>query len=333
MDRMDFAQSVVRTRVFEKRLLQRTIIERMIEAENIETVFRILSETEYSNQLAKADRPEDYDKVLSAELDRVYELMMEVSPDQRIVELLLLKYDYHNLKVMVKEHILDKDFSHMYVKRGTAEIEKIKSGFLSENYRDIKEEFTRALQEVVSDYENNKDPQRIDLIFDKYYFDHLYKLAKETGIELFQEYVMDLIDFTNIRTLIRLKRQNKSNQFLEEVLLPHGNIDLNSIVLSLRDNIENIIEKFKTYSISPALKQGLEDYQETGSLSHYEKYMDNHLMDLNRSSSSIHFGPEPLFSYILAKETEISILRIIMVSKINNIPPDSIRERLRDLYV
>lgn len=333
MDKMDFTQSVVRTRVLEKRLLQRTIIERMIDAENIAVVFRILGETEYSNQLGKVDRPEDYDKVLSAELDRVYKLMKEVSPDKRVIDLLLLKYDYHNLKVMVKEHILDKDFSHMYVNRGTVDYQEIKSDLLAENIKDIQEEFSNALEEVLSDYEKTKDPQRIDLILDKYYFEHLYDLAKETEIDLFIEYVEDLIDFTNIRTLIRLKKQNKSNKFLEEVLLPNGNIDLETIVLSLTDNIDNIINKFKNHSISPSLKQGLLDYDETGSLSHYEKYMDNHLMELNRSSFSVHFGPEPLFSYIVAKETEISILRIIMVSKINNIPPDSIRERLRDLYV
>lgn len=333
MDRMDFTQSVVRTRVLENGLLQRTIIERMIDAKSIDEVFRILGETEYSNQLGKAERPEDYDMVLSAELDRVYKLMQEVSPDERVIDLLLLKYDYHNLKVMVKERVLDKDFSHIFVDRGTVDLKKLKTNFLSENYMDIEDEFAEALQRVTEDYEKTGDPQRIDLIFDKYYFEHLYNLAKETEIELFVEYVEDLIDFTNIRTLIRLKKQNKSNNFLEEVLLPHGKIDLGAIVLSLNDSIDNIINKFKTYSISPALKKGLGDYEETGSLSNYEKYMDNHLMDLNRSSKNVHFGPEPLFSYVFAKETEISILRIIMVSKINNIPPDSIRERLRDLYV
>jgi V/A-type H+-transporting ATPase subunit C len=35
----------------------------------------------------------------------------------------------------------------------------------------------------------------------------------------------------------------------------------------------------------------------------------------------------------LAKENEIRIIRIIMVGKINNMPTDSIRERLRDVYV
>lgn len=333
MDKMDFTQSVVRTRVLEKRLLNRTIIERMIDAEDIQGVFRILGETEYSNQVGKIDRPEDYDKILSSELDRVYKLMEEVSPDQRVIDLLRLKYDYHNLKVMIKEHLLDNDFSHMYVDRGTSDYQGIRSNFLSENYRGIKEEFAQALEDVMSDFEKNEDPQRIDLILDKYYFDHLYKLAKETEVDLFIEYVEDLIDFTNMRTLIRLKKQNKSNRFLEDVLLDHGKIDIKSIVLSLSDSIDNIMNKFKNYSISPALREGLKDYEETGSLSHYEKYMDNHLMELNKSSFSVHFGPEPLFSYVLAKETEISILRIIMVSKINNIPPDSIRERLRDLYV
>lgn len=333
MDRMDFTQSVVRTKVLEKRLLQRTIIERMIDAKHIDEVFRILGETEYSNQLGKVERPEDYDLVLSAELDRVYALMQELSPDSRVIDLLLLKYDYHNLKVMVKENILDKDFSHLYVDRGTMDIQAVKADFLSEQSNDIQKEFAVALKDVLDDYEETKDPQRIDLILDKYYFEHLYALAKETEIDLFVAYVVDLIDFTNIRTLIRLKKQNKSNRFLEEVLLPHGKIDRETIVLSLTDGIDNIINKFKNYDISPILKQGLEDYEETGSLSHYEKYMDNHLMDLNRSSKNVHFGPEPLFSYALAKETEISILRIIMVSKINNIPPDAIRERLRDLYV
>lgn len=56
-------------------------------------------------------------------------------------------------------------------------------------------------------------------------------------------------------------------------------------------------------------------------------------MNLNKSSKYITFGPEPIFSYIVAKETEIKNLRIIMVSKTNGISPEAIRERVRDLYV
>ena len=186
---------------------------------------------------------------------------------------------------------------------------------------------------VEEDFERNKDPQRIDILLDKYYYIHLYELAKKTEIPLFIDYVQDLIDFTNIRTLIRVKKQNKDIKFLEEVLLPNGKIDAEEIIMALNDPIDDIINKFKNYDISPEIKKGLEAYKDTNRLSEFEKLMDNYLMELNQESKYIHFGPEPIFSYIVAKETEIKVLRIILVSKVNNIPPDRIRERLRDLYV
>ena len=81
------------------------------------------------------------------------------------------------------------------------------------------------------------------------------------------------------------------------------------------------------------LVEGLEAFRRTGRLTEFEKIADNDIMRLHESSKSIVFGPEPIFSYLFAKETEIKVLRIIMVSKINKLSPEVIRERLRDLYV
>ena len=39
------------------------------------------------------------------------------------------------------------------------------------------------------------------------------------------------------------------------------------------------------------------------------------------------------FFLIYAKETEIKLIRIIMVGKLNNVAEEVIRERLRDSYV
>ena len=56
-------------------------------------------------------------------------------------------------------------------------------------------------------------------------------------------------------------------------------------------------------------------------------------MDLMKSGKLVTFGPERILSYIYAKETEIKIIRIIMVGKLNNIAEEVIRERLRYIYV
>ena len=333
MDRMDYIQAVTRTRVLETRLLSRAVIERMVDAKDMEEVFKILGETEYANVMRGVTRVEDYENILSSELKRVYELMYEMSKDKVVVDLLVLKYDYHNLKVMFKEKVLGTDLSDMYVPISTTDFQRLKTDYLTGNLKYLEPRIREALEEVERDYNENKDPQRIDILFDRYYFNHLYELAKETDIPLFIKYVKDSIDFTNIRTLIRVKKQKKDMKFLEEVLLPNGNIGIDELVLSLNEPIEVIISKYRSYDISPEVKKGLEIYQNTSRLSEFERLMDDYLMELNKPSKYVNFGPEPIFSYIIAKETEVKILRIIMVSKVNKLSPEDIRERLRDLYV
>lgn len=333
MDKMDFIQGVTRTRVLENRLLSRSKIERMIEAKDIEEVFRALNETEYSNVASGISRGEDYENILSNELIRIYDQMRDISNHPVIVDLMAIKYDYHNLKVMYKEKVLQKDLSDLYIPIGTMEFDKVKSSFSEGNLKNVDEDFREAIEAVQKDFEETSDPQRIDLIFDKYYFRSLKKMADETDVELFIEYVKDMIDFTNIKTAIRLKKQQKDLSFFEDIIIPGGNIDKDTIAYTLNDTTETMVQKFKNSRISKWLLKGLEAYKETGRLSELEKNMDNYLMELNKPSKYITFGPEPIFSYLVAKEAEIKTLRIIMVSKLNNLSPESIRERVRELYV
>lgn len=333
MDRMDYVQAATRTRVLEKKLLSKARVDRMIDAKDIGEVFKILSETDYANAVAGISRDEDYENILSHELKRVYKMMREMAKDQVVVDLMALKYDYHNLKVLVKERKLNKDLSKLYIPVGTTDFRKIRDAFIEGNLRDIQPEFREAIEAVVQDFEVNKDPQRIDIIFDRFYFRHLFKMAEETGIQLFVDYVKDMIDFINIKSSIRLKKQGKDMNFLEEVLLPNGNIDKDVIMMSFNDSVDNMITRYKNYRIGPSLMKGLESYRATNRLSDLEKYMDNYLVEINKPSKYVNFGPEPIFSYLVAKEAEIKTLRIIMVSKLNKLSPDATRERVRELYV
>ncbi len=333
MDRMDFIQGVTRTRVLETRLLSGTRIDRVIEAKDIQEIYKILNETEYANAVQGVNRDDEYEKVLSSELKRVYKLMREISKEPIVVDILALKYDYHNLKVMIKEDKFSKDLSDLYSPLGTQDLKKLKSNYSDENFKEINPEFSDAIEAVLKDLEINNDPQRIDIIMDKYYFKHMYKMASETKIDLFVEYVKDMIDFINVRSIIRLKNQGKDFKFADDVILENGNIEKETILASLNDSTDSMINKFRHSKISSGLLKGLESYKNTNRLSDLEKNMDNYLMELNKPSKNIHFGPEPIFSYIVAKESEVKTLRIIMVAKLNNLSPEVIRGRVRDLYV
>jgi V/A-type H+-transporting ATPase subunit C len=333
MNRMDFSQAVIRIKVLEKRLLTRARLERMADASDLEEVLKILGETEYQQHLGNLKRVEDYEQVLAGEMKRVYSLMDELTGETVIKDLLAMKYDYHNMKVLLKEKISGKPLSHLLISYGLRDVAKMKNALLTEDFSELEAPVKEAMMAVLKDYEKTEDPQRIDILLDRYYYAHLGSIAKETGIPLFEEYVRNLVDFANVRTLIRVKKMDKDLKFLEEVLLPGGNLKSETLLYSIHDSLETIMAKLKNEKLSKPILQGLEAFGKTGRLSEYERIADNELMTLNKTSKNIIFGPEPLFSYLHAKEAEIKALRIVMVSKINKLSPETIRERLRDLYV
>ena len=98
MDRMDYGRSVVTVRVFEKRLLTKNKLERMIESSTPEEVLKLLGETEYSHSMSDIKNVNNYEKILKRETERVFSVIKEMSKDREIVDTLSLKYDYHNLK-------------------------------------------------------------------------------------------------------------------------------------------------------------------------------------------------------------------------------------------
>ena len=333
MDVMQFTQALSRIWVFETRLLDRTKIERMIEAPSAEEALKILNETEYSNILSKAKRVNDYENILSYELKRVYELMYELCPVKDVVDLMSVKYRYHNLKVLLKGKFLSKDLSNLLIDLGIEDLKELKSIIDLDNFDDLKGYTKKAVIEVVKDFEENKDPQKIDIIVDRYMFDEMKDIKKKLDYKFTDKLVLATIDLTNIRTLIRLKKQGQGREFAAKVLISGGAIDKDTLISIINETPENIITKLSTTIYSDIIKEGIENFKESNSASLLEKLSDNYIMDLMKGARLVTFGPDRILSYIYAKETEIKIIRIIMVGKLNNISQEVIRERLRDSYV
>lgn len=332
MDTMKFTQAVSRIWVLEKRLLDKNKIDRMIEAVSADEVLKILNETEYTNVLVNIKRPEDYEEMLSSELNRVYNLVYELSPVKDIVKVFSLKYDYHNIKVLLKEKVLQEDLSHMLINLGDLDLKEIKNKINGDSYKTLSGNLGKGIKEALEAFNKTKDPQKIDIIIDKYMFKELLEINKSLNYKFIDDLVRAVIDSTNIRTLLRIKKQNKKREFAEEVIYEGGAIEKNKLIALMNETPENIMNKLKTTIYSDLIMEGFEGYIKTNSASLLEKLSDNYIMELMKKSKLVTFGPEKILSYIYAKETEIKIVRIIMVAKLNNIAEEVIRERLRDIY-
>lgn len=333
MDVMKFTQAVSRIWVLETRLLDKAKIDRMIEAPSATEVLRILNETEYANVSTNVKRPEDYEEILTAELSRVYKLVYEISPVKEVVKVMSLKYDYHNIKVILKEKVLGKDFSHMLIRLGSLDIQDTRNKVNTDNYKSLNGNLGKAVAEALKTFEETKDPQKIDIIIDKYMFIELIEIKDSLDYKFIDNLVKAMIDSTNIRTLLRIKKQNKGKEFAEEVIVNGGAIDKSKLVNLLHESPENIMNKLQSTIYSDLVKEGIEGYIQTNSANLLEKLSDNYIMTLMKGAKLVTFGPERILSYIYAKETEIKVIRIIMVGKLNNIAEEVIIERLRDIYV
>ena len=322
MDLMQFTQALSRIWVLETRLLDKAKIERMIEAPDADDVIKILRETEYANVMGNVKRASDYEEMLSAELQRVYNLVYELCPVKDIVNLFSTKYIYHNVKVLLKGKFLGKD-----------DVNEIKRKIDSDSFGDLRGNIGKAVMAAVEDFEATKDPQRIDIIVDKFMFEELVQIRKSLNYSFTDKIINAMIDSTNIKTLLRIKKQGKGREFAQEVIVPGGYIDKDTLVSIINESPENIISKLSFSVYSEVVREGLEGYIATNSANLLEKLSDNYIMALMKDSKFVTFGPERILSYIYAKETEIKLIRIIMVGKLNNVAEEVIRERLRDSYV
>lgn len=328
MDRENFIQSSVRIRHAEKNLLTKQQLHRLADAKTLEDAIKLLNETSYSSEISKLDRPENYEQVLSEVLDKTYKDVMEISPEKSLVEILSCKYEYHNLKVLVKEYILKEKFDSMYCMLDANEIETFRELALKDD-----EDLSKDFKECLEFFEITKDPQDIDIFIDKKYFEKVLNLTEEFKLEMISEYFRAMIDFLNLRTFIRCRKQNQLKETLEKVLIKGGDVETDRILEMFYEDIELLPIKLKACDIGRVLSKIVEEYKNTNSLNSFEKSMDDYLVEIVRKTKSIHYGAEVIFSFLFAKELEIKNLRLILVGKVNGLSAEFIKERLREVYV
>ncbi len=68
-------------------------------------------------------------------------------------------------------------------------------------------------------------------------------------------------------------------------------------------------------------------------LTDFDRKSDDQLMEMVRGMKRISVGVEPIFAYLRARENEALTVRMILIAKLHNIPPDAIEKTLRKLYI
>ena len=314
-------------RAREPRLLNADRVARMLDAASYEEAAKLLTDCGYPD--LSQSSAEEIEAALTRHRNAIFEELDRLLPDREIVRLFRMKYDTHNAKVLLKAEAAGSDGSALYSRSGRIAPEKLREAVQEEKSGELPELFAKALAEAKSTLARTANPQLSDFVLDRALFAEMLAAAKAVDCPFLTGYVRLLIDSSNLKSWVRTHRMHRDASFLWDVLIPGGNVEPERLA-SVSDG-ESIAALFAHTPLAEAAARGTEALGGKP-MTAFERACDNAVNAYIRSAKLVSYGPEVPAAYLAAMEGEVTAVRMILTGRLSGVAPETIRERLRDLY-
>lgn len=158
-------------------------------------------------------------------------------------------------------------------------------------------------------------------------------IADRAGYSFIKDYIKHKIDLGNIKIFCRVKYSGLSRKKFESLILKGGFMDEKILLQNFDLSFAEIGERLRATPYHDLWTKATDALGERETFVELERGMEDFLMKYLKRAKYIVFGPEPVFTYGLAKRRELSLVRLLGVGKINQIPPPILKERISETYV
>jgi V/A-type H+-transporting ATPase subunit C len=274
-----------------------------------------------------ADVPMDADAILTREEEKIWETIGEMHVDMSVFDVLSYTNRFHNLKAAVKEVCTGKSGANIYYE-GTdiapAELVRI---IKEKDYPSLPENMRAAAEEAVETLLHSGDGQLCDVIIDRAALDAIKAAGKASKDAIIRDYAESTVAVADIKIAVRSSRTAKSLEFMKRALAPCSSLNVEALAHAALSGMDSIIE----YLNGNGYAEAAEALKESPSA--FERWCDNRIIQTIKPQKTNPFSVGPLVAYVIARENEIKTVRIILTCKQNGLSDDSIRERVREMYV
>lgn len=333
----EYGYAVARIRAMEHRLLDISALQRMIDAEDLASVLKILGETSYSSAMISQNCEFNFDKVLESDLQSVYEEILSFVPDKEIVELMRIQYDFHNIKVLIKSMFNvrtgGKKRWDLLTSLGSYPLDKLIENIESEDYRLLPFGLNILLPKCISVWEQSKDVLEVERLLDQRMFEVMLEKADILSFPGVKSWVRTRIDGENIRSLLRLKRFNFESARALLFLHSGGTIDVSILAALITEPFESWGRALEFSDFGKILTTIDSSAGFSELILALENVLDNFYLEKIGVSRFSQSAPENIPTYLWAKEMEVKNIRMIVASKGNKGDKDQLRRLLRHGYV
>lgn len=314
-------------RARENKMLTRDKAERMLDAGSFEEAAKLLSDCGYEDMSQMSAK--DIEGALARRRDAVFTELAALAPNKMIVDVFRVKYDYHNAKAVIKAEAMGTDPLPLMSGAGREKPEALLAAYNEDRCKDLPGLLGDAMTEAKSVLARSANPQLADFVMDKAYFGELVKLTDALDSRYLKGYVAVMADSTNLRSAVRTLRMGKDVDFLRTALVPGGNVSADRIIAAASG--DSLAALFAGTDLAEAAALG-STAVEGGAMTAFELACDNAVMAYVAGAKLAAYGEEPVIAYMAAVESEITTVRMILTGRLAGIEPQTIRERLRDMY-
>lgn len=269
----------------------------------------------------------DAESVLSREEDKMWATIKELIPDMSKLDVFSYPHLFHNLKAAIKDNYTQGPDRNIYYDDCSPSGEKMKEIIKEKDFGSLPENMREAAKEAYETLLHTRDGQLCDVIVDRASLEAVYEAGRKADDEIIRTYAESMVAVADIKIAVRSGKTGKSKDFMKRAMAPCKSLDIDHLSRAVAEGKDAIAE----YLSGTEYAKGAEALLESPSA--FERWCDNRIIQIIRPQRSNPFSIGPVVAYLLARENEIKTVRIILSGKQNNLPEESIRERVREMYV
>lgn len=171
------------------------------------------------------------------------------------------------------------------------------------------------------------DGQMCDAVIDRGTLLAIMQAAKKADDSLLRDYAETTVAVADIKIAVRSMKTGKNKDFMKRAMAECNTLDIDRLATAAVAGMEEI----ERYLADTAYAGGAEALSESASA--FERWCDNRIIETIKPQKYNPFTVGPIVAYILARLNEIKTVRIILTCKLNQLPEEAIRERVREMYV
>jgi len=327
-----YAYSIGEIKMMQNKLLSNRDLDHLLTTTNAEEIHAILTEAGYQIPETVQEIFFNADKFLSLNLQYLYKTVKELSYHPEIMDLFIVRYDFRNFGVSLKEKLAKENFEdiefsekEILTDMGLNGLSNFKEAFKKKNYELYPEKVAEIFLRVEKET-NRENINKINQVLDREYF-HLALDVSDSND--FCRYIFRLIiDITNLNNSLRLLNIKKDVFSLEQVYIEGGRIPKSDLVDFFNSRLD-LVKLLSRYSYEKILSSS---QSEKENLALIEKKSDNFLMDILKETKFSFIGLESVIAYLLVKELEIKNVRLILQGKAAGLTKEELLPYLRMTY-